>query len=138
LTNTNKAKGGAESTPKQELNTSKIISQDSLGTLNLGAFPVQQLLQANAERNAKHANGTVSASRGYQHSKSPTKHQLVLPRMMNEELILMNELMKLPQDATLDGTRFEIKAMQKYIKPLYQPMVHHPVPTIIPKANLLD
>jgi hypothetical protein len=57
---------------------------------------------------------------------------------MNEELILMNELMKLPQDATLDGTRFEIKAMQKYIKPLYQPMVHHPVPTIIPKANLLD
>ena len=58
--------------------------------------------------------------------------------MMNEELILMNELMKLPQDATLDGTRFEIKAMQKYIKPLYQPMVHHPLPTIIPKANLLD
>jgi hypothetical protein len=31
--------------------------------------------------------------------------------MMNEELLLMNELMKLPQDATLDGTRFEIKVM---------------------------
>ena len=83
-----------------------------MGTLNLGAYPVhQQMLMSNAERNGKHANGTVSANRGYQHSKSPIKHQLVLPRMMNEELILMNELMKLPQDATLDGTRFEIKAM---------------------------
>ena len=61
-------------------------------------------------KSIKNTNGTVSTNRGY-HSKSPTRHQLVLPRMMNEELLLMNELMKLPQDATLDGTRFEIKVM---------------------------
>lgn len=40
--------------------------------------------------------------------------------MMNEDLLLMNELMKLPEDATLDGTKYEIKQMPKAPKVNYQ------------------
>jgi hypothetical protein len=39
--------------------------------------------------------------------------------MMNEDLFLMNDMLKLPEDATLDGTKYEIKQMPKVQKVTY-------------------